>query len=128
MNSKLLKSNTITYLRGAIIAISISLVLILLFALLIRFFGISDNLIMPINQIIKILSIFFGVFLALKDHAQNGLVKGLIIGIVYTLIAYITFSILSGYFKLSLSLLYDIIFGGIIGGISGIISVNLIKK
>lgn len=128
MNSKLLKSNTITYLRGAIIAISISLVLILLFALLIRFFGISDNLIMPINQIIKILSIFFGVFLALKDHAQNGLVKGLIIGVVYTLIAYITFSILSGYFKLSLSLLYDIIFGGIIGGISGIICVNLIKK
>ena len=128
MNSKLLKSNTITYLRGAIVAISISLVLILLFALLIRFFGISDNLIMPINQIIKILSIFFGVFLALKDHAQNGLVKWLIICVVYTLIAYITFSILSGYFKLSLSLLYDILFGGIIGAISGIISVNLIKK
>ncbi|MBR4745442.1 MAG: TIGR04086 family membrane protein [Clostridia bacterium] len=128
MNSKLLKNNTITYLRGAIVAISVSLVLILLFALLIRFLGINDNLIMPINQVIKIFSIFFGVFLALKGNAQSGLVKGFVIGIIYTIIAYITFSLLSGSFKLSISLLYDIIFGGIIGAISGIISVNILKK
>ena len=56
---------------GALTALSITLVLILIFALLIRFTSIPDNTIMPINQAIKIISLFFGIFFALKKKGKT---------------------------------------------------------
>lgn len=114
-------------LKGALSSLSITLISILLFALIIHFTGLSDSFIMPINQTIKILSIFIGVFLALKVNKQQGFIKGLIIGLVYTLLAYILFSILSSTISIGITSLNDLLFGGLIGGLSGIISVNVKK-
>ena len=114
-------------LKGLLMATSISLVAILLFALIIKFVGITDKLIMPINQVIKVVSIFMGVFVALKQNACKGWVKGMLIGMLYTVVAYILFSALSGAFAMNISLLNDILFGAIIGSICGVITVNLRK-
>lgn len=123
---KIKNSNLWSIFRGSFIAVSISLMLILLFALLIKFLNINENLIMPINQIIKIVSIFFGVFLTFNSYNKNkGFIKGFLIGIIYTILAYLIFSILAGKFSFTLTSLTDMLFGGIIGGLSGIIVVNL---
>lgn len=123
---KIKNSNLWSIFRGSFIAVSISLMLILLFALLIKFLNINENLIMPINQIIKIVSIFFGVFLTFNFFNKNkGFIKGFLIGIIYTILAYLIFSILAGKFSFTLTSLTDMLFGGIIGGLSGIIVVNL---
>ena len=114
-------------LKGSLASLSISLVGILLFALLIHFTGLSDGFIMPINQVIKIVSIFVGVFLALKTNKMQGFVKGLLIGLIYTFLAYVLFSILSSTVSVGITSLNDLLFGGLIGGISGIISVNIKK-
>ena len=114
-------------LKGSFASLSISLVGILLFALLIHFTGLSDGFIMPINQVIKIVSIFVGVFLALKTNKMQGFVKGLLIGLIYTFLAYVLFSILSSTISVGITSLNDLLFGGLIGGISGIISVNIKK-
>jgi len=115
--------------RGAFIAVSISLMLILLFALIIKFLNINESWILPINQIIKIVSIFLGTFFAFNTYNKNkGFIKGFVIGIIYTILAYSTFSILAGQFSFTLTSLTDMLFGGIIGGISGIIVVNLKKR
>ena len=114
-------------LKGSLASLSISLVGILLFALLIHFTGLSDGFIMPINQVIKIVSIFVGVFLALKTNKKQGFVKGLLIGLIYTFLAYVLFSILSSTVSVGITSLNDLLFGGLIGGISGIISVNIKK-
>lgn len=114
--------------RGAFISVSISLMLILLFALIIKFLNISENLILPINQIIKIISIFFGTLFAFGTNNKNrGFLKGFLIGVIYTVLAYMVFSILAGKFSFTITSLTDMLFGGIIGGISGIIVVNIKK-
>ena len=79
MSSKILntKKNTfLSFISGIITAISITLILILLFAVLIRFFDINDNWIFPVNQIIKFISLFFGVYIVIKKNRQKG--QGLI--------------------------------------------------
>lgn len=118
----------LTTLKGSLIALSISLLGILIFAFILRFVALPDNAILPINQVIKGLSVLLGTILALKKSHQMGLISGLLIGLVYTIISFVTFSILDGNFSFSLSLLNDILFGGIVGGICGIIAVNLKKK
>ena len=115
----------LSILKGSLIALSISLVGILFFAFIIKLFGLTDGWIKPINQIIKAISILIGVFFALKKDKQKGLIKGLMIGLVYTLLAFVVFSILNGSFGIDKSLLTDVLFGAIMGAICGIIAVNL---
>ena len=118
----------LTILKGSLIALSVSLIGILIFAFVLRFVPISDTLIMPINQVIKGLSVLVGTIFALKKVNEMGLISGLLIGLVYTAVAFVTFSILDGNFDFSITILNDLLFGGIIGGICGIIAVNLKRK
>lgn len=111
-------------LKGSLIAVSISLILILLFAVLIKLTNIPDVAISPVNQVIKIISIFFGCFLCLKKLPQKGLLTGSFVGMLYTVLAFLIFSLLGGTFSFNLTLLSDIIFASIIGGICGIMAVN----
>lgn len=115
-------------IKGSIIALCISLVLVLIFAFLLKFTNIPEGTIKPVNQVIKGVSVFLGVFLGMKKCKEFGLVSGLLIGIVYTFLAFIVFSILSGGFLFDFTLLTDIVFGAIIGAICGIICVNLKKN
>lgn len=115
-------------LKGTLIALSISLFGILIFAFALRLISMSDSLISPINQVIKGLSILIGTFIAMKKINQMGLVTGLLIGLFYTVLAFLVFSILNGSFSFSITLLNDLLFGGIIGAICGIIAVNFRKK
>ena len=52
---------------GALVSIIVSLALILIFALLIKWFNLSDAVITPANIIIKIISIAIGVLFVCKD-------------------------------------------------------------
>lgn len=115
-------------IKGTLIALCVSLTMILIFAFLLKFTNIPDSAITPINQVIKGASIFLGVFLGLRKIKELGLVTGLLIGLVYTILAFIVFSILSGGFTFNLTLLTDMIFGAVIGAICGIICVNIKKK
>ena len=115
-------------LVGSIAGVCVSLVLVLIFAFMLKFFPISDGIIRPINQVIKCLSLLFGAFIALRKHKENGLVTGLLIGLLYTLFAFVVFSALDGNFEFNKTLVNDLLFGGIIGAIAGIIAVNFGKK
>ena len=127
MNDIAKKNVFLQILKGAFFAVSISLVCILIFALIIKFTNINEKWILPINQIIKVVSIFFGVKHSFGANRENGFLKGLVIGIIYTILAYLIFSILARQFSFTLNSLTDMLFGGLIGGISGIIAVNLKK-
>ena len=118
----------LSIVKGSLIALCVSLIGILIFAFCLKFTSLSDKLILPINQVIKGLSIFLGVFFGLKKRKEMGLVSGLLIGFVYTIVAFIVFSIVNGAFNFDHTLLNDIVFGTIIGGICGIICVNLKKS
>lgn len=117
----------LSIVKGSLIALCISLVGVLIFAFCLKFTSLSDKLITPINQVIKGISIFFGVFFGLKKRKDKGLVSGLLIGLVYTIVAFLVFSLLNASFVFDLTLLYDIIFGSLIGAICGIICINVKK-
>ena len=111
---------------STIIAVIVSLGLILIFALLIKWFEWGDGVIAPVNIVIKILSIAVAVIVATKN-GHRSLVKGAIVGAGYIILSYVAFSALLGSFSLSIENLWDLIFGVIVGGIIGIIC-NVIKK
>ena len=112
-------------LKGSIVAVSLTLIMILVFAMLIRFFNINDNWIFPVNQVIKIVSLFFGICISIKQLKQNGFLQGVLVAITYFIINYFIFSILQGYFAITMSNIYDLLLTTIMGGIIGIIIINL---
>jgi len=115
-------------IKGSLIALCTSFIGILIFAFLLKFTNISDKFITPINEVIKGVSIFFGVFIGFKREKKLGLIGGFLIGLIFTILAFISFSLLGGGFNFDLTLLYDTIFGGILGGICGVICVNIKKN
>ena len=110
---------------STLIAVVVSLVLIVIFALLIKWLGWEDNVILPINVGIKIVSVAVGVLVAIKNslHAPR---VGVIVGALYVVVSYITFSALIGSFSLSLNNLWDLLLGVGVGAIVGVFN-NLIK-
>ena len=122
------KNFIVALLKGTFVSILISLIGILIFAIFLKFVDINDGWIMPINQIIKVVSIFFGVKSMLKASSGKGLLKGLILGLTYTVFAFIIFSLLSSSFTFDVTLLFDVLFGSIIGAICGIICVSTKKE
>lgn len=122
------RSFLLAIIKGSLVALCISLVGILIFAFILKFANISDGAIRPINQIIKGVSVLVGVFVAMRKVDKMGLIGGLLIGLLYTIIAFVVFSILDGNFEFNLTLLNDLLFGGIMGAICGIIAVNVKKR
>ena len=122
------KSTVILQLtKASFWALSFALICILLFAFIIKYTSISSDAIMPINQVIKGLSILIGCFVFGKKIKTKGWLWGGIIGILFTILAFIVFSILDGSFNFNLTLLNDIIFGCLMGVIAGIIGISLRK-
>ncbi len=119
-----IKNNVSGVVRGLLVSISISLVAILIFAIFLKFVGLSDIVIKIINQVIKVLSILFGVKVTLKRDKSKGLIKGVVLGVLYTITSYLVFSILIASFSFGLSFLYDLIFSSVVGLICGVIFVN----
>lgn len=115
-------------LIGTLIAICVSLFLVLVFAFMLKFTNIPDSTIKPVNQIIKGISVFVGVFIGLRKTREMGLISGLLIGFTYTILAFLIFSILSGHFSIDISVATDMVFGAVIGAICGIICVNIKKS
>lgn len=114
--------------KGALYALTMSLILILVFAFVLRFFGIGEGAISAIVQIIKGVAVLFGTLVAMKKTKEMGFLCGMTIGLIFTLLSFAVFSVLDNFtFEFSRTLLNDIVFGSIIGGICGIIAVNAKK-
>ena len=120
------KENIFDIIRGTIFAILLSLTLVLILALVVNFVDMGDKIIMPINQAIKIVSIFLGIMFGIK-HAESGALKGGIIGVLYTFLSIFIFGIISKNIDFSWNNLIDVGLGIIAGIISGIICVNIKK-
>jgi len=107
---------------ATIIALISSIVLILIFALLIKLFGISESAIKPTNIGIKTFSILLGIFVGQRSSVKVVL-RGAIVGLLYCLISFLLFSALSGSFSFGNLKLVDILFAIAVGIIASIIKV-----
>jgi putative membrane protein (TIGR04086 family) len=108
-------------LRGVLYAVITSLVLVLLLALVIRLTGMADAVIKPVVQVIKVLSVFVGVAVALRDVAKRGYIWGAVVGLVYTVLTFFIFSILDNSFSITTGLPVDMLFALAVGAASSML-------
>lgn len=112
-----------SYLKGLIISILTSLVLVILFALLLNWFDIPEMVIIPVTFVIKYMSVIIGAIVAVKGSSK-GLIKGSIFGLVYIVVAFLVFSLLSKSFIFDITTILDLVSSILIGAIVGVIKVN----
>ena len=120
------KSFLTQVIKGVIFGVAFILVGVLAFAFIIELASLSDGVIKPINQFIKLVSIFGGCVVAIRG--ENGYLKGGITGLAITIISYVLFGIIGGTFGSFAVLLIDSLCGTLTGVISGVIAVNVPHK
>ena len=111
--------------KGVFLSVIITLVFVAVFALIIKLTSASVSVIKPVNQFIKVLSVFLGCFFSLKG--DKGYLKGILVGIFAVVITYLLFALIGGGVSFKFSFLIDILFCAVVGMISGILTVNLKK-
>jgi putative membrane protein (TIGR04086 family) len=110
-----------TILRGLLTAIGVTLACVLIFALLMQWLRPSDGVIRVVNQLIKLGSIFAGVYVAVGRGGDKGLLTGALVGLVYMLLGVLLYALLSGQQLPFTAYLSDVAMGIAGGGIAGAI-------
>ena len=130
MKEKLKKINLTTIinvLKASLVGVVVSILLVLLFAFILKFVDLNSGTISLVDQIIKVLSVFIAIVMLNKANDESLLLKGILVGAVYSIITFIVFSILNGGFNVGLGVLTDIAFSALVGGVSAIL-LNIVKK
>ena len=113
-------------IKGVLAAFVFALAAMIIFANILAVAALSDNIIYPINQAIKGVSIAVGSVLFVKG--EKGWLKGGAIALVFTALAYPVFSAIGGSFAISWWILAEIISAFFIGALGGILAVNFRKS
>ena len=95
-NSGTLKKDAADILRATLIALLLSLVMVLCFALIVRLAGLDGTALTVGNYVIKALSVLVGVCIGFRTLAA-GAVKGGITGVLYTLVTVFVFAAADGF-------------------------------
>ncbi len=115
-------------LRGLLTTIGVTLACVLLFALLMQWLKPSDQVIRIVNQIIKLGSIFAGVYVTVGRSGENGLLLGAGVGLGYMLLGVVLYALLSGQQLPWTAYLSDIAMGVAGGGIAGAIVAGMRRR
>lgn len=118
-------SGILCVIKGTFLMLITVLAGILIFAGIIKLASLSEGVVKPVNQFIKILSVFLGCFFSVRG--KLGFLKGGSIGTLGMAVTYLFFSLLGGELSFGGAFLLDLLFGLIAGVISGIVSVNVKK-
>ncbi|MBO4381032.1 MAG: TIGR04086 family membrane protein [Clostridia bacterium] len=118
-----IKPDVLDVLKSTLFATLISLALVLVFAIVLKFTSLPSAVIMPVNIVIKLLSLFVGILLGFKNK-QNGILKGAITGLVFMLLTFFIFAALNAFKDVKFSWI-DLITLPIAGALSGIAAVNI---
>ncbi len=106
--------------KGGLLALIFSILLALLLALSARFFNLPIEVLPVANQIAKGVSVVLAVALCVKDN--NFLLKGIVVGAIFTILSLAMFALFNGEYK-GLSILTDlgisVVLGGLVGFIKG---------
>ena len=119
------KEVIVSSLKGIVVSLLFSLISVLLFALCIELFSIPLSAIKPTNCVLKIVSVFLGVLVSVKEN--KGLIKGFVLGLIISFASFLLFGTIGGEINFSLDFFWELLLGGVIGAISGIVAVALKK-
>ena len=121
------KTTVFDIIRGVLIALIVSMLGVLILELIVKLTSIGNEVILPINQVLKILSLLLGCVFGIKEK-EKGALKGGMIGLIYSLLAIFVFLILNKTLSGSSINYIDLVSGLTAGILSGIIAVNFKRK
>lgn len=119
--------NAINILKGTIISMLLTLILLTIYSALLSFTNISENTITPVVLVMTGISILIGSSMSSIHIKKQGMLNGGLVGLIYMLFIYILSSIFLVGFELNLNCILMIVIGVITGMLGGIIGVNLSK-
>ncbi len=119
--------NAINILKGSIISILLTLILLTIYSALLSFTNISENTMTPVVLVMTGISILIGSSMSSINIKKQGMLNGGLVGLIYMLFIYTLSSIFLVGFELNLNCILMIIIGIITGMLGGIIGVNLSK-
>jgi len=117
-------NSLISILKGTILSIFLTLILLIIFALLLTYTNINENTMPAVIIIATAISILVGSQITTGKIKRNWIINGIIVGSLYIFILYILSSIITKDFSFSKYSIIMIITSVLIGGIGGIIGVN----
>lgn len=117
--------NVLESVKAAIAGVLISVLFALLLALVAKLVPLGETAQQIIAQTLKGLSLAVGCFRFFR--AEGGWKKGLLAGVIFTLLTHVSFSAIGGSFAWSWKILVDLALGLGVGVLSGIAAVNLKK-
>ena len=110
-------------IKGVGVALALSFLGAVIMASVLSTTSLPDKVIYPINQTLKVLAIAIGTLLFVRE--EKGLLQGVAIGALFTMLSYLTFSALGGDFSLSWWIVGELALAVFAGGICGAIAINL---
>ncbi len=112
-------------LKGLGVAVLVTLMGMAVLAALVILTPISDGLLTVINQLLKVIAIFFGVLISVGRGGERGFAIGALVGLVYMVLGYLVYSIVDGMLAPAPQMALEFALGALIGAISGAIAANL---
>ena len=120
-----LSENLIRVAKGSVTAIVITLILLFIFAILLTYTKLQENIISPVVIVVTAISILIGSSISTLKIKKNGLLNGAFVGIIYIATIYIISSLTGSGFSCNINTIIMIVSSIIAGMLGGIIGVNL---
>lgn len=111
-------------LKGSLISIIATIVLLMIFATVLTYSNINENSMPTVIIVVTALCILVGSQITTSKIKRNGIVNGALVGAIYILALYLISSIISKDFSLNIYSIIMMSTSILIGGIGGIIGVN----
>ena len=112
-------------LKGSAFSIVITLVGLLIYSIILSYTSVAESTIPTIIIIITGISILIGSTISTANIKKNGIVNGILVGLIYISLIYLLSSIITGNFLLNINSVIMIIVSVLTGALGGIIGVNM---
>ncbi len=115
-------------IKGVLIAVLTTAISVIVFALIIALFGMSDGAIRVVNQLIKLVSVALGARAAVCRGDRRGTMQGALLGLIYMGVGVTLYVLLSGQRMTLVDYLIDLLTGIAVGGLTGMLISGLEPK
>ena len=117
--------NFLKILKGSIISIICTLILLTIYATILSFTDIAESTMVPVVLVITGISILIGSSMSSISIQKRGILNGGLVGLIYVAFLYIVSSILGIGFEININTIIMFAVGIIAGMIGGVIGVNM---
>ena len=117
--------SSIKIIKGTVISIILSLILLTIYAALLSYTSISESTMVPVIITITGISILIGSSISSMHIKKQGMLNGALVGLIYMLTIYILSSIFLSSFEININSILMISVGIVTGMIGGVIGVNM---